>query len=71
MQTMLQIKEQIPEEYRIMDRTPVSPTSQSLGRGQELYARDCAVCHGQGGKGDRWHLVNHILNLQKSTGKKK
>jgi mono/diheme cytochrome c family protein len=52
MQTMLQVKEQIPEEYRVMDRTPVSPTSQSLARGQELYARDCAVCHGQGGKGD-------------------
>jgi mono/diheme cytochrome c family protein len=52
MQTMLQIKEQIPEDYRVMDRTPVSPTPQSLARGQEMYARDCAVCHGQGGKGD-------------------
>lgn len=52
MQTMMQVKERIPEEYRIMDRTPVSPTPQSLASGRELFARHCAVCHGQDGKGD-------------------
>lgn len=52
LQTMLQVKERIPEEYRVMNRTPVSPAPQSLARGQELYARYCAVCHGRGGAGD-------------------
>lgn len=52
MQTMMQVKERISEEYRVMDRTPVSPTPQSLARGQELFARHCTVCHGQDGKGD-------------------
>lgn len=49
---MQRLKEQIPEEYRLMDRTPVTPTRQSLARGEELYLRLCAACHGQGGQGD-------------------
>lgn len=52
MQKMLQVKEQIPEDYRVMDRTPVEPTPQSLARGRELFEVHCAVCHGQGGRGD-------------------
>lgn len=49
---MQRLKEQIPEEYRLMDRTPVTPTPQSLARGEELYLKHCAACHGQGGQGD-------------------
>lgn len=30
----------------------VSPDPQKLARGQELYARECAVCHGAKGEGD-------------------
>lgn len=123
MAAMHRLKEKIPEEYRLMDRTPVTPTQKSLAQGKELYLKHCAACHGAGGKGDgpaaagmnpppanfldldhsatygpdekywiisngspetgmpgfsdqmglldRWHLVNHILNLQKPTGKKK
>ena len=122
MEAMHRLKEKIPEEYRVMDRTPVAPTQQSLARGKELYLKHCAACHGKGGKGDgpaaagmnpppanfldldhsatygpgekywligngspetgmpgfaaqlgtldRWHLVNHILSLQKPAGKK-
>jgi mono/diheme cytochrome c family protein len=52
MEAMYQVKAQIPEEYRVMDRTPVTPTKQSLAKGKELFLKQCAACHGQSGKGD-------------------
>lgn len=122
MAAMHLLKEKIPEEYRLMDRTPVTPTPQSLAKGKELYLNHCAACHGKDGRGDgpaaagmnpspasfldlehssiygpgekywlvgngspktgmpgfaaqlgpldRWHLVNHILDLQQPAGKK-
>ncbi len=30
---------------------PVSPTAESLGRGEELFNRSCAPCHGEDGAG--------------------
>jgi mono/diheme cytochrome c family protein len=119
MEAMKKTKEAIPEEYRVMDRTPVTPTPASLTKGAALFQANCAACHGAEGKGDglvgaglenppasfldlehsdiyppgekywiitrgqpelgmpafgkqlgpaeRWHLVNHILELQKSV----
>lgn len=52
MQAMHALKEQIPEEYRIMERTPLLPTDQSLVHGEAAYKRHCAECHGHGGRGD-------------------
>jgi mono/diheme cytochrome c family protein len=52
MDAMYQIKAQIPGEYRLMDRTPVTPTKESLAKGKELFLKYCAACHGQGGRGD-------------------
>jgi mono/diheme cytochrome c family protein len=52
LRAMQALKERIPLEYRIMDRTPVTPTEASLARGQALFAQYCAVCHGQEGRGD-------------------
>ena len=52
MEAMHAIKEKIPEELRIMDRTPLTPTPESLARGRDLYATFCASCHGVDGKGD-------------------
>lgn len=52
MQAMYALKEQIPEEYRIMERTPLLATDQALARGSELFARHCQDCHGPGGHGD-------------------
>ena len=52
MQAMYALKEQIPEEYRIMERSPLLPSEQSLARGREAFARHCEVCHGPGGQGD-------------------
>jgi len=49
---MMAVKDTIPEEYRIMDRTPVTPTSASLKRGAELFRTNCTVCHGEKGRGD-------------------
>lgn len=52
MEAMYRVKANMPEEYSLMDRTPVTPTEQSLVNGRELYLKHCAVCHGQEGKGD-------------------
>ncbi len=51
MQAMMAVKEKIPEEYRIMERTPIMPDETSLERGKELFAQNCALCHGDKGDG--------------------
>lgn len=51
MQAMMAAKEQVPEDYRIMERTPIIPDAESLARGAELYSKNCAVCHGDKGDG--------------------
>lgn len=118
MQSMLAVKEAVPEEYRIMERTPVFPDEDSLHQGRKLFLQNCSVCHGKNGDGkgpsaaaletapanfldkkhsaiygpgekfwiighgtketgmpvfeqisliERWHLVNHILQLQQTS----
>jgi len=52
MRQMVQLKEQIPEEYRIMDRTPVVSDERSLQQGAALFGRFCVVCHDAEGHGD-------------------
>ncbi len=52
MQAMYALKDEVPEEYSIMERTPISPDKDSLQRGEKLYQQQCAVCHGQNGRGD-------------------
>lgn len=42
----------VPEEYRIMDRTPVIDSQESLLNGRKLFVQHCAVCHGRLGRGD-------------------
>lgn len=120
MRSMMAVKESIPEEFRIMDRTPVRPDAASLRQGRDLFLQNCSVCHGDDGDGrgpaaanlktapanfldrkhsdiygpgekywivahgsegtgmpafpqlspvERWHLVNHILNLQRKSPK--
>lgn len=51
MQAMMVAKEQVPEDYRIMERTPIFPDAESLARGAQLYSENCAVCHGDKGDG--------------------
>ena len=38
-------------------QNPVPPTDQSLARGQELFDRVCAVCHGTDGVGANASIV--------------
>ena len=52
MQAMYALKEQVPEDYRIMERTPIIPDKESLTGGAEFYRRLCAACHGEYGQGD-------------------
>jgi cytochrome c len=51
-QEMSRVQERVPEEYRIMDRTPMTPHMSSLRRGGELFKKHCAACHGLKGEGD-------------------
>lgn len=51
MQLMRDVKKKIPEDYRIMDRTPVVPDEKSLQQGQRLFQDSCMVCHGEKGDG--------------------
>jgi mono/diheme cytochrome c family protein len=117
MQAMRAVQSKIPQEYRDIDRPPLTATPGSLERGKKLFAEHCALCHGDEGRGDgpaaegmeprpanfhdighsdmygpgekfwiithgasetgmpefggilsdeeRWHLVQHILSLQR------
>ena len=51
MRAMMAAKDQIPEDYRIMERTPILPDEDSLASGKALFRRNCAVCHGEKGDG--------------------
>lgn len=42
---------QVPEEYAGLTN-PVPADEESLARGEEIYGRLCASCHGDGGMGD-------------------
>ncbi len=51
MQSMMAAKEGVPEEYQIMERTPVLPDEDSLQLGSKLFLQNCSVCHGEKGNG--------------------
>lgn len=51
MREMMAVKEQVPADLRIMERTPIIPDTESLRRGEELYLKSCALCHGNKGDG--------------------
>jgi cytochrome c553 len=51
MKEMYALRDKIPEEYRIMERTPIVPDEESLQQGQKLFEQSCVVCHGKAGDG--------------------
>ncbi len=51
MEAMMRLKERVSKDYKIMDRTPVAPTQESLAQGKALFLENCAVCHGEKGDG--------------------
>lgn len=51
LRAMQRLKEGIPEDFRIMDRTPVTPSGESLRRGKAAYQKFCQSCHGERGDG--------------------
>ena len=50
-QSMLAVKESIPDEYQIMERTPILPSEESLQQGRKLFLQNCSACHGESGDG--------------------
>ncbi|MFO7812325.1 MAG: c-type cytochrome [Pelovirga sp.] len=52
MQAMYALKDKIPQEYRIMERTPIVPNQESITSGKALYQQQCAQCHGDDGRGN-------------------
>lgn len=52
MQAMYALKDKVPEDYQIIERTPIIPDQESLQSGSEIFQRQCAVCHGEQGRGD-------------------
>lgn len=52
MQAMYALKDKIPQEYRIMGRTPIVPDQESITAGKALYQQQCALCHGDDGRGN-------------------
>lgn len=51
MKEMYALRDKIPEEYRVMQRTPIVPDEESLQQGQKLFEQSCVVCHGKAGDG--------------------
>ncbi|KAA3644193.1 MAG: cytochrome c [Chloroflexi bacterium] len=41
----------IPDPYAGLEN-PIPPDEESIARGQDIYAVNCATCHGDGGMGD-------------------
>lgn len=52
MKAMYALKESIPEEYKIMERSPVIPDEESIQQGKDFFEKNCAVCHGESGEGN-------------------
>ena len=52
MQAMHALKDKVPTDYQIMERTPIIPDQESLQRGADIFQGQCVVCHGQQGKGN-------------------
>ena len=52
MKAMYALKEKIPKDYQLMERTPIIPDRESLNIGASLFSQQCAVCHGQQGRGN-------------------
>ena len=51
MQSMQKVKEGVPEEFQIMERTPIIPDEDSLQLGLKLFLQNCSACHGEKGDG--------------------
>jgi mono/diheme cytochrome c family protein len=52
MQAMYALKDKVPADYKLMERTPIIPDQESLKKGADIFHEQCVVCHGQRGKGD-------------------
>ncbi len=48
----------VPPEYKTL-RNPLAPSEANLKTGRQIYAEECAQCHGDGGKGDGPEARSH------------
>jgi len=67
---MMQAKKAIPEEYKVMDRTPVTPGIASTKKGEALFKESCSMCHGVKGDGRGEVALDMELSIASFRDKK-
>nr|WP_287410226.1 cytochrome c [Pseudodesulfovibrio sp.] len=67
---MMRTQKAIPNEYKVMDRTPVTPDVASIEKGKALFNENCSMCHGEKGDGKGELISDMELSIASFRDKK-